>query len=180
MISEATNLIHGLPQPLREAFAKFYSFLVDDSGCEAYVETIYVGFTLGGEMVCAIYPHPDRLEIAMALPEDVEGPEFKDATHLTWPTMPVSIEMRDAAHCNLVLDYLRLRCIECKQASTMCDGRMSTSRGDEIQVGECHMHGDEPGVVASSSLDDNAGWLAERSRGLVGTFLTSPVVPSPT
>jgi hypothetical protein len=106
VIPEAEKLVEGLPKPLREAFAKFYSFLVDDSGCDVYVKTIYVGFTLGEDMVCAIYPHPDCLEIALALPEDVEGPEFKDATHLTWPTMPVSIEMRDAGHSKMVLDHL--------------------------------------------------------------------------
>ena len=92
--------------PLREAFAAFYAFLVDECGCEAYVKTIYVGFTLGGEMVCAVYPHPNRLEVALALPEDVEGPEFKDATHLTWPTMPVAVEIHNAADTEMVLGHL--------------------------------------------------------------------------
>ncbi len=106
MIPEAEKLIEGLPEPLRESFAAFYAFLVDDSGCSVYVKTIYVGFTLGEEMVCAIYPHPDRLEVAMALPEDVEGPEFKDATHLTWPTMPVAIEIRSAVETDMVIGHL--------------------------------------------------------------------------
>jgi hypothetical protein len=106
VIPEATKLIEGLPEPLRESFAACYSFLVDESGCAVYAKTIYVGFTLGEEMVCAIYPRQGYLEVAMALPEDVEGSEFKDATHLTWPTMPVAVEIRSAADAEMVLVHL--------------------------------------------------------------------------
>lgn len=106
MIPEAEKLTEGLSKVLHEAFAACYSFLVDESHCEAYVKTIYVGFTLGGEMVSAVYPHLDRLEVAIALPEDVEGSEFKDATHLTWPTMPVAVEIRRPVDTEMVIGHL--------------------------------------------------------------------------
>jgi len=106
MIPEAANLVRKLPEPLREAFATCYEFLVDDNGCNVYVKTIYVGFAIGEEMVCAIYPLQDHLEVAMALPEEVEGPEFKDATHLTWPTMPVAVDIRNVEDTNLAISHL--------------------------------------------------------------------------
>lgn len=106
MIPEAAKLIEGLPKHLREVFAECYSFLVDDSGCAVYVKTIYVGFAFDQEMVCAIYPHPDHLEAAIALAEDVEGQEFNDATHLTWPTMPVAMEIRNATDPEIVIGHL--------------------------------------------------------------------------
>lgn len=72
-----------------------------------YVKTIYVGFSLKGEMVAAVYPRSDFLEVALALPEDVEGSGFRDATHLTWPTMPVCIEVRTADDLVLALGHAR-------------------------------------------------------------------------
>jgi hypothetical protein len=84
-----------------------YSFLVEECGCEVYVKTIYIGFSLKDEMVAAIYPRSDCFEVAMALPEDIEGPEFRDATHLTWPTMPVSVEVRSEADLPGTLGHLR-------------------------------------------------------------------------
>ena len=107
LIPEAAELVAGLPKALQRAFRACYALLVDQGGCDPYVKTIYVGFSLDGEMVAAIYPHHDRLEIAMALPENIEGSEFKDATHLTWPTMPVAVEVRSADDTELVLGHLR-------------------------------------------------------------------------
>jgi hypothetical protein len=72
------------------------------------VKTIYVGFTLGKEMVCAIYPRHDHLEVAMALPGDVEGPEFNDAGYLTWAKMPVAVDIYNAADTSLVISHLSL------------------------------------------------------------------------
>jgi hypothetical protein len=63
-------------------------------GCESYVKTIYVGYAIDGEMVAAMYGHPDRLEVALALPEDTEHGLLIDASHLTWPTLPVAAIVR--------------------------------------------------------------------------------------
>lgn len=106
MIPEAANIAEGLAKPLRDAFAECYAFLVCDNGCTVYVKTIYVGFTVNEEMVCAIYPRRDHLEVALALAEDVEGSEFKDATHLTWPTMPVAMEIRNPTEGEMVIRHL--------------------------------------------------------------------------
>lgn len=94
VIEEAKRLGSGLSKQASAAYTDLYRVLVEEIGCDAYVKTIYVGFVIGGEMVAAIYPRSDHLEVALALPEDIDGREFKDATHLTWPTMPVSVEVR--------------------------------------------------------------------------------------
>lgn len=107
VIAEAQELVSSVPKPLQRTFAACYAMLVDQCGCDAYVKTIYVGFTLGDEMVAAIYPRRDHLEVAMALDENVEGDEFKDATHLTWPTMPVALEIHDVKDTDLALRHLR-------------------------------------------------------------------------
>ena len=65
-----------------------------DLGCSSYVKTIYIGYDLGGEMVAALYGHADHVEIALALPEDIDGPTLVDGTHLTWRTLPVAAILR--------------------------------------------------------------------------------------
>ncbi len=60
------------------------------AGCTSYVKTIYIGYDLNGVMVAALYPHSDRVEIALALPDDHESALLIDATHLTWRTLPVA------------------------------------------------------------------------------------------
>lgn len=105
MIHEAHELGLGLTAPLRRCYDRCYSALID-LGCDVYVKTIYVGFSIGGEMVAAVYPRSGFLEIALALPDDIEGGEFKDATHLTWPTMPVCIEVRNQRHLAVALRHL--------------------------------------------------------------------------
>jgi hypothetical protein len=59
-------------------------------GCGCYVKTIYAGYDLDGKMVAALYPHPNRLEIALALSEDVDHELLVDASHLTWRDLPVA------------------------------------------------------------------------------------------
>jgi len=66
------------------------------AGCVPYVKTIYIGYDLGGVMVAALYPHVDRIEIALALPEDYESALLIDATHLTWKTLPVAAVLKTA------------------------------------------------------------------------------------
>lgn len=105
MIPEAAALVALSAPPLRKFLQRVYSSLVVEYGCAVYVKTIYVGFTIDGAMVAAIYPRSDCLEIALALPEDIEGAEFKDATHLTWPTMPVCIEVHTKDDLTLALAH---------------------------------------------------------------------------
>jgi hypothetical protein len=95
-----------MAKPLRYAFDRCYMLLVQDHRCDAYVKTIYVGFSIRGEMVAAFYPRSDCIEIALALPENAEGDEFKDATHLTWPTMQVCLEVRTEADVTLAIEHL--------------------------------------------------------------------------
>lgn len=59
-------------------------------GCNSYVKTIYVGYDLDGEMVAALYPHADRVEIALALDEHRHDSLLVDASHLTWRTLPLA------------------------------------------------------------------------------------------
>jgi hypothetical protein len=60
------------------------------SGCRSYVKTIYVGYQFGEEMVGALYPYADHLELALALEVETTSRLLVDATHLTWKTMPVA------------------------------------------------------------------------------------------
>lgn len=60
------------------------------TGAVSYVKTIYVGYEINGEMIAALYPRADHLEIALALPEDAESRLLVDASHLTWRTLPVA------------------------------------------------------------------------------------------
>jgi hypothetical protein len=45
-------------------------------------------------MVAAAYSHADYVEVALALPEDVESDLLVDATHLTWRTLPLAALVR--------------------------------------------------------------------------------------
>ena len=114
---------------LRPAFDQCYMLLVDDYQCDVYVKTIYVGFSAGDEMVAALYPRSECLVIALPLPEDVDGPEFKDATHLTWPTMPVSIELRDAGDVQAAMKHLSAA------ASRVAKGEHRVRRPNEHFIG---------------------------------------------
>ena len=66
-------------------------------GCSSYVKTIYIGYDIDGEMVAALYGHADHVEVALALPEDLDDELLVDASHLTWRTLPVAaiIQSRD-------------------------------------------------------------------------------------
>jgi hypothetical protein len=62
-------------------------------GCDAYVKTIYIGWQIEGQLVAAVYPHSSSVEVAIALPEDHPSPLLKDATHLTWRSLPVALDI---------------------------------------------------------------------------------------
>jgi len=69
------------------------------------VKTIYISYMVGDQMVAAVYPHSREIEIALALPEDHPSALLRDATHLTWRTLPVSVVVTnpDEAHAALPL-----------------------------------------------------------------------------
>ncbi len=129
MIPEAQALGQGLSAALKAAYRRSYDVLVNDLGCDVYVKTIYVGFSIDGAMVSALYPRSDCLEIALALPEDIEGTEFKDATHLTWPTMPVCIEVRTRDDERMAAAHLRVA------ASNVRAGAHDVRRPNEHFIG---------------------------------------------
>ena len=95
MIPEAEQLLAESSSTVRELMRGIYEYFVSEAGCNAYVKTIYVGFMIDGQMVAAAYPHARSVEVALALPDDVEGPGLIDAAHLTWRTMPVAVEISD-------------------------------------------------------------------------------------
>jgi hypothetical protein len=106
MIRDAEQLLAESPPAIRKVMGAVYKYFVSEAGCDPYVKTIYVGFMLGGELVAAAYPHAESVEIALALPDDLEGPGLLDAAHLTWRTMPVAVEVRDAADLEAVRGYM--------------------------------------------------------------------------
>lgn len=106
MIPEADRLAGESTAKVRAVTETLYDALVD-LGCTAYVKTIYIGFEHGGELVAAMYPYGQRVEIALALPEDYANPLLIDATHLTWKTMPVAAVVRTATDAKQVLPMLR-------------------------------------------------------------------------
>lgn len=64
------------------------------AGCKSYVKTIYVGYEINGEMIAALYPRSDHLEVALALPEEANSRLLVDASHLTWRTLPLAALVR--------------------------------------------------------------------------------------
>jgi hypothetical protein len=108
MDAAARKLVGESTPSVRRALEATYGYLVEEAGCAAYVKTIYVGFELHREMVAAAYPHDRWLEVALALPDDVSGPGLVDATHLTWRTMPVAIEIRAKSDLQRARGYFKL------------------------------------------------------------------------
>lgn len=129
MIPKAEALATGLSPRLRKAYLRIYRALASEAGCGVYVKTIYVGFTIEGAMVAAMYPRSDCLEIAMALPEDIPGSEFKDATHLTWPTMPVCLEVATDSDATIAVDHVLAA------AKRVADGTHDVLRPNEHFIG---------------------------------------------
>lgn len=96
--------------------------ILTSNGCSAYVKTIYVGYTLGGAMVAAVYPTSAVTELALALPEDVEGADLVDATHLTWPTMPLALRIVADAQLPQAVDLVA------RAAERVASGQHDVSR----------------------------------------------------
>lgn len=96
VIPEADRLLVGAPKYAQVACDGLSALILGEFGGVSYVKTIYIGFEINGQMVAAAYPHPDRLEVALPLPADHAATSFIDATHLTWRTMPVAYQLREA------------------------------------------------------------------------------------
>jgi hypothetical protein len=97
MVESATDRYLSALNPAMRKLADEIQVILLSEGCSAYVKTIYIGYDLDGEMVAALYAHPTRLEVALALPEDAEGACLIDASHLTWRTLPVAAEIVEAS-----------------------------------------------------------------------------------
>lgn len=93
-------------RPTIRSLAKAVEAHCRNRGCESYVKTIYIGFELNGEMVAALYPHAQNIELALALPEDSPHAGLIDATHLTWRTMPVAMVFSSKAALPTVVALL--------------------------------------------------------------------------
>lgn len=106
---EAISYIEKLPKPGREICRWLHSYL-ETKGCASYVKTIYVGYEINGEMVAAIYGYRDIVEIALSLAEDHESELLRDATHLKWRTLPVSIVVDDSVDRQLIHELIDESC----------------------------------------------------------------------
>lgn len=84
--------------------------LLIEAGCASYVKTIYIGYDIDGEMVAALYGHHDHVEVALALPENLEHPLLVDASHLTWRTLPVAAVIRAESELGELAALIALAC----------------------------------------------------------------------
>lgn len=107
---ERPSLIEEITRKRLKAVAEVIDDRFVSLGCTSYVKTIYVGYDLNGEMVAALYPHSDHLEIALAVDEDFEHPLLIDASHLTWRTLPLAAIVRTKADAQSVLPLVAAAC----------------------------------------------------------------------
>jgi len=90
--SEAQNFLRSLDPEVAAVAQAAHEVLVDH-GCQSYVKTIYIGYDIGGSMVAALYARSDHVEVALALPEDHSDQRLVDASHLTWRTLPLALNL---------------------------------------------------------------------------------------
>lgn len=100
MLNEEVEGLLGRFSEPTTSLARALISRVSAQGCDLYVKTIYVGVTVEGEMVAALYPRSGGVEVALALPDDHECELLKDASHLTWPTLPVCLDVKDREEAN--------------------------------------------------------------------------------
>ena len=98
----ASELLAALPADLEAFSIQLCTRLMSEFGATLYVKTIYVGVEIGGEMVAALYPASSHLDVALALEEDHASPLLEDATHLTWPSLPVLVSISAGTDRSLV------------------------------------------------------------------------------
>ena len=80
-------------------------------GCDSYVKTIYIGYEISGEMVAALYAHANHIELALAVAEDHPNMVLKDASHLTWRTLPLALEIRSTEDLVLAGELIEEACV---------------------------------------------------------------------
>ncbi len=98
MIESALSLFDGRNAGLLPVFRRVYVVLVNESKCEAYVKTIYVGFSRSGEMLAAAYPRLGQyFELALRLPDTSHSTLLYDAAYLKWPMLRVAVRIWDDA-----------------------------------------------------------------------------------
>lgn len=119
------------PGPL----AKAAHDLLIAAGCTSYVKTIYIGYDVGGEMVAALYGHNDRIEIALALPDDADHPLLIDASHLTWRSLPVAALVRTEPDLISLAELIAVAChrIQTKQHDVMRDAEFFIRRRKNVR-----------------------------------------------
>ena len=90
--SEADVYINGLNKKVQPIARAVHDTLIN-LGCTSYVKTIYVGYDLNGVMVAASYGHADHVEVALAVDENHPDSRLVDASHLTWRTLPLALNL---------------------------------------------------------------------------------------
>lgn len=90
--TEADVYITGLNKKVQPIARAVHDALIS-LGCTSYVKTIYIGYDLNGEMVAASYGHGDHVEVALAVAEDHPDERLQDASHLTWRTLPLALNL---------------------------------------------------------------------------------------
>ena len=86
-------------------------------GCDSYVKTIYIGYEVSGEMVAALYAHANHIELALAVAEDHPNMVLKDASHLTWRTLPLALEIRSTEDLVLAGELIEEACVRIRGGS---------------------------------------------------------------
>ena len=86
-------------------------------GCDSYVKTIYIGYEISGEMVAALYAHANHIELALAVAEDHPNMVLKDASHLTWRTLPLALEIRSTEDLVLAGALIEEACVRIRGGS---------------------------------------------------------------
>jgi hypothetical protein len=95
---QPADLVKPLVGEVRDAFDAVDTELhAAGATAEHDVKTIYISYMVRDQMVAAVYPRSQEIEVALALPEDHPSSLLRDATHLTWRTLPVSVVLTDPA-----------------------------------------------------------------------------------
>jgi len=105
MNNELVNLMRNSSQVIQKMAIELDRHLTE-KGCYSYVKTIYVGYEIGGNMVAALYPHANHIEVALALPENADHVLLSDAGHLTWRTMPVLATITSSTQFSEILSLV--------------------------------------------------------------------------
>jgi hypothetical protein len=107
--TDAEGYLNELNKKMQPVARKVHDSLVS-MGCTSYVKTIYVGYDIGGEMVAALYGHADHVEVALAVAEDHPDARLLDASHLTWRTLPLALNLKNVSEVSECQALLQEAC----------------------------------------------------------------------